>query len=337
MMVALLFLLAVGPSKYWTPDGIAVLRQGSFKGDGVIEFFPAWKGLSDYLVHSIYISSKPKRGKLVVLAFKSRKEVVDGRVFWNRLSFPVNFVGSSGGFYLYQSLIGIPLGSKTGKLKIFLSFRDGEEFVLKRTFRFPLKKRGKIRRVKLKLKGRKRRVYSRKDLGVKLYRASVKLWKMAKNNIETKRGFMGWSGFVKPVKGIITSGFGQVRTLGGNISVHKGIDIKAKIGTPVVAPADGKVVASGRFFGLGNAVVIHHGSRVFSVFLHLSKIIKKAGRYVRKGEVIGLVGNTGLSTAPHLHWGVRVGRVYVNPVDFLNKNLSWRHIVLSGELIYRIN
>lgn len=124
--------------------------------------------------------------------------------------------------------------------------------------------------------------------------------------------------FDLPMQSAITSGFGTARLLNGTLnSFHSGTDFKAKPGTPVSAVNDGIVVlAKGRYFA-GNSVVIDHGEGLYSCYYHLSRMDVKPGQSVAKGEQIGLSGNTGRVTGPHLHFAVMLQGVQVDPMQLI--------------------
>ncbi len=100
-------------------------------------------------------------------------------------------------------------------------------------------------------------------------------------------------------------------------NVHSGLDLKGKQGDPVYAMADGIVALAEPMFYEGNFVVIDHGNRVFSYYMHLQSFEVKQGRRVSAGEIIGHVGSTGISTGPHLHVSLMVGGVQVDPLSIL--------------------
>jgi len=114
-------------------------------------------------------------------------------------------------------------------------------------------------------------------------------------------------GFDWPATGRISGVFGSRRVLNGVPKrPHSGLDIAAPTGTPITAPASGYVtLAEDDMYFEGGLVLLDHGQRVESAFLHMSRIDVAPGDYVRKGEVIGAVGATGRVTGPHLHWSVR--------------------------------
>ena len=125
-------------------------------------------------------------------------------------------------------------------------------------------------------------------------------------------------GFLKaPVPYIhLTSRFGSRRhPLLGYVRAHQGVDYGAPEGTPVWAVGDGVVTSAGWSGGCGLAVQIHHRNGLDSIYCHLSKVTVAAGSRVGQKQVVGRVGSTGLSTAPHLHYAVRRGGSYVNPLQ----------------------
>jgi murein DD-endopeptidase MepM/ murein hydrolase activator NlpD len=123
--------------------------------------------------------------------------------------------------------------------------------------------------------------------------------------------------FALPLQGSVTSYYGSRRSYGyGFGSFHGGTDYRAEVGDPVTAPAAGVVVLAEPLVVRGNAVMIDHGWGVVSGYWHLSRIDVAVGQPVAAGEILGAVGNTGLSTGPHLHWELWVNGVAVNPISW---------------------
>ncbi len=121
-----------------------------------------------------------------------------------------------------------------------------------------------------------------------------------------------------PVKGWVTSGFGyRISPFTHTLEFHEGLDIANAPGTPVVAPAEGYVLYTGWARGYGNVIILGHGYGITTIYGHLEKILVKQGQHVMRGEKIGLIGSTGRSTGPHLHYEVRVNGVPVNPLNYL--------------------
>jgi len=133
-----------------------------------------------------------------------------------------------------------------------------------------------------------------------------------------------WSGvFRKPNRGPISAIYGIRRYYNGVFAkdyYHRGIDYAGGTGSPVVAPAAGRVALVGResqgFKIHGNVVGLDHGQGVTSIFLHLSRINVQKGELVKAGQVIGAVGSTGASTGPHLHWGLYIHGLAVDPAPW---------------------
>jgi murein DD-endopeptidase MepM/ murein hydrolase activator NlpD len=128
-----------------------------------------------------------------------------------------------------------------------------------------------------------------------------------------------WYGsFNRPLSGDITSTFGTQRLFNGRLqSYHRGTDFRARTGTPVYASNFGVVRLAKNLFYSGNIVIVDHGKGIFTNYAHLSKIQVSEGRRVTGGEQIGLSGATGRVSGPHLHWGVKINGVYVDPLQFL--------------------
>jgi len=136
--------------------------------------------------------------------------------------------------------------------------------------------------------------------------------------LQTKKEMLVHTPSVWPVQGWVTSGFGfRTNPFTGLTQMHEGLDISNRLGTPVIAPADGIVSATGKDFSYGNVVVISHGFGVTTHFYHLSKILVSAGQKMRRGDKIAEVGTTGKSTGPHLHYEVKVNGIPVNPTRYI--------------------
>lgn len=123
---------------------------------------------------------------------------------------------------------------------------------------------------------------------------------------------------VWPVRGYLSSGYGRRNDpFTGRRSMHSGIDISASRGTRVAAPADGVVVSVGRRGAYGRSIVIDHGNDIITRYGHLDSYDVKPGQRVKRGDVIGRVGNTGRSNAPHLHYEVWVKDKAQNPIHYI--------------------
>jgi len=121
-----------------------------------------------------------------------------------------------------------------------------------------------------------------------------------------------------PAKGRLVSGYGYRRhPLWGGTQFHTGIDIGTPYGDPIRAADGGQVIFSGWWNGYGKAVVIDHGKGTSTVYGHMSRIYAQAGQKVGKSQILGLIGSTGFSTGPHLHFEIRKYGKTVNPLGYL--------------------
>ena len=129
-----------------------------------------------------------------------------------------------------------------------------------------------------------------------------------------------------PTKGRLSSSFGNRKDpFQGTDGFHAGVDITAPQGTPIVAAADGIVTHSGWFSRYGKQVILDHGDTGLTTsYAHMSKFYVHPGQMVRRGEVIGQVGQTGKSTSPHLHYEVRYLGTPVNPYQYLQSSSDFR-------------
>ncbi len=136
-----------------------------------------------------------------------------------------------------------------------------------------------------------------------------------------------WTGsFRAPVRAAPTDSFGTRRVFNSKLaSIHKGMDFRARSGTPVRADNSGVVVLARPLYYEGNCVVIDHGLGLFTLSMHLTRIDVHEGQHVAAGTLLGLSGATGRVTGPHLHWAVRWQGAYLDPAKLLRLNLTAIH------------
>ncbi|THB69760.1 MAG: M23 family metallopeptidase [Desulfovibrio sp.] len=121
-----------------------------------------------------------------------------------------------------------------------------------------------------------------------------------------------------PTQGRYSSPFGyRVNPVTGRRAFHKGIDITAPTGTPILASATGRITYADRFTSYGIVVEVNHGNGIMTRYAHMSQIAVRLGQRVARGDVIGYVGSTGRSTAPHLHYEVHVAGKLANPIHYI--------------------
>ncbi len=158
----------------------------------------------------------------------------------------------------------------------------------------------------------KNKVTPNKEEMKRIKKESIKIKKS--KSIFLKKTFYK-SGFIWPVKGIITGKYGNQRILNGKPRrPHYGLDIAASLGTKIISPSDAKVVLilEDSFFN-GKMIILNLGLGLNSIYSHLKKIYVKEGETIKKGDYIGEVGSTGRSTGPHLDWRINVYNIAVDP------------------------
>ena len=138
-------------------------------------------------------------------------------------------------------------------------------------------------------------------------------------HLEERRSELAATPTVWPVRGLVTSGFGyRFSPFTGARELHDGMDISAPHGTPIVATADGLVAYAGPLAGgYGNVLYVDHGHGFFTFYGHNSRNLVAAGARVKRGQIIAQVGNTGMSTGPHVHYSVRHKGAWVNPAKYI--------------------
>jgi len=128
--------------------------------------------------------------------------------------------------------------------------------------------------------------------------------------------------FITPVDGRLSSLFGLRRFFNNQPrNPHSGLDIAAPKGTPVVAPAPGRVIETGNYYYNGNTVFLDHGQGLITGYFHMNEIKVKAGQPINRGDTLGRVGETGRVTGPHLHWNVYLNGTKVDPALFIAEDI----------------
>lgn len=137
-------------------------------------------------------------------------------------------------------------------------------------------------------------------------------------SLDGKRNLLAATPSLRPTRGWLSSEFGyRISPFTGKRELHKGLDIANRHGTPIIAPADGVVTYAKKKWLIGNMVTIDHGYGMVTRYGHLDKFKIKKGARVKRGEIIALMGNTGRSTGPHLHYEVLLNGVPVNPMRYI--------------------
>ncbi|WP_375737525.1 peptidoglycan DD-metalloendopeptidase family protein [Pseudomonas boanensis] len=206
------------------------------------------------------------------------------------------------------AIVGIPLTTKPGRQQVQVQDADGS-----RALAFEVRSRDyKEQRITLK---DTRKV---NPLPEDLKRIDRELAEQTKAYQRFSPGTPSNLLFDKPVDGPLSSPFGLRRFFNGEErNPHSGLDFAVGAGTPIKAPAAGKVILIGDYFFNGRTVFLDHGQGLISMFCHMSKVDVKLGQQVPRGVAVGQVGATGRATGPHMHWNVSLNDVRVDPAIFI--------------------
>jgi len=217
----------------------------------------------------------------------------------------------------WYALAGIPLKAKPGTYQFKIQQQDGSSLVSK-----------------VKIKGKK---YREQHLTIKNKRKvnpnKQDMERISSERVRKRAAKNHWSAaypdvdFIWPVSGEISSIYGLRRFFNEQErNPHNGLDIAAPEGTDIRVPADGTVIEAGDFFFSGNMVYIDHGQGLISLYAHLSRIDVKPGDVLRRGDVIGAVGQTGRVTGAHLHFAVMANGILFDPLYLLPKQQPTAHL-----------
>lgn len=136
--------------------------------------------------------------------------------------------------------------------------------------------------------------------------------------LQAKKEILVHTPSIWPSRGWVTSGFGfRTNPFTGLTQMHEGIDISNRVGTPVIAPADGIISDIGNDWAHGKILVVSHGLEMTSRYSHLNKVFVKVGQKVRRGDRIAEIGTSGKTTGPHLHYEVRLNGIPANPMRYV--------------------
>lgn len=208
----------------------------------------------------------------------------------------------------WKAIVGIPLDAKTGHHQIHVKSSGGEA-----NYGFNVKDK-KYESQHLSVKNKRHVNPNKKDMErINSEQDKIQKAKSSWRDIENVS-----FNFSKPVTGPISSQFGLRRFFNGEPrSPHSGLDIAATEGSPVQAPANGKIIDTGSYFFNGNTVFIDHGQGLITMYCHLSKIDVEEDQEINQGDVLGKVGKTGRVTGAHLHWSVILNQTMVDPSLFI--------------------
>ena len=238
---------------------------------------------------------------------------------------PLHFVKTAGG---WRAIGGVPTDAEGNvSARAFVRFSDGRRDTLRATMVLP--PIPKVRAEPLKV-----------DSSFSRPMDSATAARVARENALARdigrrahdSPAMWTASFLKPRTSRVTSVFGSGRVFNGAVtSRHLGVDYAGAVGAPILAANRGVVALVDSFFLAGNVVYIDHGGGVVTGYFHMSKALVATGDTVKRGQQIGLVGNTGRVTGPHLHWTARYGTITVNPNDLLTLQRTWYPGVIAKD------
>jgi len=255
-------------------------------------------------------------GKTTLLEFQKEKDISYEKVVVGKKKYKVfeNPIDKNRAYVL----LPISYYEKPKEKKVELLYREADREKSK-TMLFHIED-GKYKKETIKVSSSKVRL-SKKDKkrASKEYAEAMKIYRtISSKSYITKK-------FIVPLSSKITSSFGKARVYNNTLKgYHSGTDFRAKVGTPLSACNDGLVVLAKDRFYSGGSVIIDHGQGVYSCYYHMSKFDVKKGSVVKRGDIVGLSGESGRVTGPHLHFSFRVGGEQVDPlqlIELINKNL----------------
>jgi murein DD-endopeptidase MepM/ murein hydrolase activator NlpD len=265
-------------------------------------------------------------GKTALLEFKKDKSISYQKIVVGKKSYKIfdNPVDEQKAYALLP--ISYYEKPKDKKVKIFY-IEDNKQKSKVVFFRV---EEGKYKKETLKVNNSKVSLNKEdKKRASKEYSEAMKIYKTTSDKSYLSKSF------IVPLDSKITSDFGKARVYNDTLKgYHSGTDFRAKVGTPLTACNDGKVVLAKDRFYSGNSVIIDHGQGIYSCYYHMSKFDVKKDSVVKRGELLGLSGESGRVTGPHLHFSFRVGGEQVDPlqlIKLINTNLFLKNRIKGLE------
>jgi len=249
-------------------------------------------------------------GEVMVVAIKDDSNIKDAWIRFLKRRFRMGKGETSSGLLAF---IGFDLGLESGSydMEIFIDKAPGEREYIKKQIsviakEFPLRKLWVDEKFVTPPQEFHERIRREGEILKVIYGITTDQW-------------LGEGFFVLPSSGKAMPNFGERRIFNNKPrSSHRGIDVIVPYGKPVKASNSGRVVLASDLYYAGKTVIIDHGMGVFTLYCHFSKIRAERGKLVKKGEIIGEIGATGRVTGPHLHWGVKVLGISVDPFSILS-------------------
>ena len=264
---------------------------------------------------------KIEEGGVFFVSIELKKKETLKEIQASFLSQNLHFIEESKGSNLFTALVGVDYGTAEGKVELPVKVFSNEPGSSPQSVSCSVEvQAGHYPSEELSVPP-KTVTPSKKDLKI-IQRDKVYLAKVYSNSL--KKINLGYD-WVIPVEvpkelsstpeKLITSVYGSSRVYNKQKqNVHLGTDFRAPTGTKIYAPTIGKVVLAKKLFYTGNTVILDHGFGFFSIYAHMSKIKTKLGANVKRGALLGLSGSTGRASGPHLHWGLQLNGIKLDPM-----------------------
>ncbi|WP_304545358.1 M23 family metallopeptidase [Sulfurimonas microaerophilic] len=264
-----------------------------------------------FAIHVRTIDNEIENGKTALITFAKQEGIKYESVTFGKKEFPI--INSPLDKESYFVLLPVSYYEKAESKEFYVNYLQGKERASKLLFldvRTGIYKHEEIlvdsSKVNPKSKLVQRRVAKEYNQAMKIY------------NTVTPKLYIS-KPFDMPLESKITSDFGKARIYNGSLKgYHSGTDFRAKVGTPIKASNDGKVVLVAKRFYSGGTILIDHGYGIYTCYFHMSKFDVKEGELVQKGQVIGLSGQSGRVTGPHLHFSARINGIQVDPLQLIS-------------------
>ncbi|RAP26296.1 hypothetical protein DID78_06860 [Candidatus Marinamargulisbacteria bacterium SCGC AG-343-D04] len=253
-------------------------------------------------------------GQVCRVIVKSPEPLTSYKLMFLGRSFKLVLVEKGEDMYRYESYVAASRSKASGEYMVKVDLRAKGMKRFYQQYKITLDHVNRLKKGRVALTKKAKKISKNK----KAYRKEGRVIEKGFSAFTYKKRFTG--PFLKPSVGRISSRFAKERLYNnGRVSSHAGVDISNKIGTPVISPENGVVVMGQRLTVHGNTIMLDHGMGVISIFCHLHTMSVREGDVVAKGDMIGTIGRTGVVSGAHLHWGLSVQNVRVDPLHWLSK------------------
>ena len=254
--------------------------------------------------------TKVANGKTALIEFKNKKELQYKSVFVSNKEFKIFKTPFDA--EISYALIPLSYYEKLGKKELRVKYREGKQENSKTLTLNVIS--GKYAKEEIAVDSKKVNPKSKavKNRIAQEYKEAMSIYGRV-----TPKSYIS-KPFILPLESKITSAFGKARIYNGSLKgYHSGTDFRASTGTPIIAANDAEVALVKKRFYSGGTVLLNHGQGVYTCYFHMSQFKVKKGDIVKRGEILGLSGQSGRVTGPHLHFSARINGVQVDPLQLV--------------------